>query len=479
MHHSRAMARLPTVTRDHLAPLIRARGPVSATELAALLRVHRTTVIRALPDFGDELVTLGATRSTRYLLRRSIRNLGNRWPVFRIGEDGRATEWARLEACHERAWRVDWVGAPPEWADIFTGKSGLWEGFPFFLGDPRPQGFLGRLIAARISRLLALPDDPRIWSDDDIVVYLQAAGEDVPGNLVLGEEALRRALAGAANLPSSRAIPEAEREAFYPSQAAAISQDLPVSSAGGEQPKFLTTVLGSDGGYRPVLVKFTAPMKQETARRWADLLACEFHAHRVLADSGLSVRGVRLLDAGGRRFLEVPRFDRSGASGRLGVVSLEALAASATGLARDWTTAADGLCNVGLIDAGSLAIIRRLQAFGGLTGNTDMHAGNLAFLLGGTLPLRVTPCYDMLPMLWAPGPQGEIVNRPFAPAPPVPAHEDSWHEAAAMAEDFWQRVAGDTRITPAFARMAAKAGATVRVLRNHLAGQAVRFKTQP
>jgi hypothetical protein len=76
----------------------------------------------------------------------------------------------------------------------------------------------------------------------------------------------------------------------------------------------------------------------------------------------------------------------------------------------------------------------------------------------------------MLPMLRAPGPQGEIVNRPFAPGPPVPAQEDSWHEAADMAEDFWRRVAGDTRITPVFARMAAKAGAAVRVWRNHLAG---------
>lgn len=74
--------------------MIRARGPVSATELAALLRVNRTTIARTLPDFGDELVTLGATRSTRYLLRRSIRNIGRRWPIYRIGEDGRAAAWA-------------------------------------------------------------------------------------------------------------------------------------------------------------------------------------------------------------------------------------------------------------------------------------------------------------------------------------------------------------------------------------------------
>ena len=55
------MARPAQITRENLAPLIRARGPVSATELAGLLRVNRTTISRALPDFGDDLVTLGAS----------------------------------------------------------------------------------------------------------------------------------------------------------------------------------------------------------------------------------------------------------------------------------------------------------------------------------------------------------------------------------------------------------------------------------
>lgn len=53
------MARPAQITREILAPLIRARGPVSATELASLLTVNRTTIARTLPDFGNELVTLG------------------------------------------------------------------------------------------------------------------------------------------------------------------------------------------------------------------------------------------------------------------------------------------------------------------------------------------------------------------------------------------------------------------------------------
>lgn len=462
------MARPPQITRENLAPLIRARGPISATELAALLRVNRTTIARVLPDFGGELVTLGATRSTRYLLRRGIRHIGSRWPVFRIDENGRAGEWAELEALHGRSWRVRWAGSPPEWADHFTEANGLWNGFPFFLGDVRPQGFLGRAIASRISRNLALPDDPRRWSDEDIVVYLQAAGEDLPGNVVLGGDCLRQALAGSADLPTGRTVDADERESFYPSQALEIARSLPGSSAGGEQPKFLATLRGGNGAFQPVLVKFTAPLEQETGRRWADLLVCEFHAHEVLAAAGLSNPGTRLLDAGGRRFLEIPRFDRRGPSGRLGVVSLEAFSAASVGLARDWTTAAGELLRHGLIDEASVAIIQRLQAFGELIGNSDMHPGNLAFFLGDTLPLQVTPCYDMLPMQWAPGAQGEIVNHPFAPAPPVPALLETWRDAAAMAEDFWERAAGDSRITPAFARMAEDALLAVRRLRVHV-----------
>lgn len=466
------MARPAQITGENLAPLIRARGPVSATELAALLRVNRTTIARTLPDFGDELVTLGATRSTRYLLRRSIRNIGSRWPIYRIGEEGRASAWAELEALHDRQWRILWAGAPPDWAGFFTGGNGLWSGFPFFLGDARPQGFLGRAIASQISRALQLPEDPRFWSDEDILVYLQTAGEDLPGNYVVADDCLRRALARSADLPTGSVILSTQRESIYPALAAEIAQSLPASSAGGEQPKFLTTLADGERGYRPVLVKFSAPLDQATGRRWADLLLCEFHAHQVLAGAGLASAGARLLDAGGRRFLEIPRFDRIGAGGRRGVVSLEALAASLIGmLTRDWLEAAAELQRRGWIDRDSLVVIQRLYAFGELIGNTDMHFGNLAFLLGDSLPLRVTPSYDMLPMLWSPGSQGELTARNFAPAPPLPAMEEPWREAAAWAEDFWSRVADDARLSPECAGIFRRAGQTVRQLRGHMGGR--------
>ena len=460
------MARLPQITRENLAPLIRARGPVSATELAAVLRVNRTTIVRALADFGDELVTMGATRSTRYALRRLVGNAGSRWPIYAIDEAGQARLWAELEALHERRWRIRWAGTPPPWADRFANREGLWEGFPFFLSDARPQGFLGRAIAMQISRSLQVPEDPRRWSDDDTLVYLQAASEDLPGSQVVGDDCLRRALARAVFPAAADWIDADERATRYPEMARLAASALPGTSVGGEQPKFLTTVRNSPGNFHPVLVKFSPPMDQAAGQRWADLLLCEFHAHEVMAEIGLATPGARVIDAAGRRFLEVPRFDRVGAGGRRGVVSLESLhtAAVGSGARRNWPTAALELQQEGLVDAEAVATVRRLHAFGELIGNTDMHFGNLSFWLEETLPFQVAPAYDMLPMLWAPGLQGEIAERTFSPAPPLPAAQAQWRDAMECAAVFWQRVAADARLSADFLNFANAARGTLRRL---------------
>jgi hypothetical protein len=49
----------------------------------------------------------------------------------------------------------------------------------------------------------------------------------------------------------------------------------------------------------------------------------------------------------------------------------------------------------------------------------------------------------MLPMLWAPGLQGEIVGRTFAPAPSLPATREHWRAAMGWAVVCWDRVAAD------------------------------------
>ena len=94
--------------------------------------------------------------------------------------------------------------------------------------------------------------------------------------------------------------------------------------------------------------------------------------------------------------------------------------------------------------------MRRLWWFGRLIANTDMHAGNLSFVPNDTLALA--PAYDMLPMLYAPLPGGELPTRSFEPALPLPPQRAVWLLACAAALGFWDRAATDARISAAFRR---------------------------
>ena len=96
-----------------------------------------------------------------------------------------------------------------------------------------------------------------------------------------------------------------------------------------------------------------------------------------------------------------------------------------------------------------------------MIGNSDMHPGNLAFFLGDSIPLGLTPCYDMLPMLWAPVASGELVPRTLSPLPPVPRQLPDWIIAAEWAHTFWHRMASDRRISAEFADVARSAAETV------------------
>ena len=272
------MARPRSISPRDIAPLLRSRGPVSAIELSVALGVNRSTVVRGLALFGEELLSMGKTRRTRYALRRDLGAYGNAWPVYRIDESGRAEKWLQLESLHDRLWRVQWAGEAPAWARHFANAEGLWNGFPFFLGDVRPQGFLGRALAQKLSLTHQLADDPRNWNDDDIMVFLQSAGADLPGHHVVGDVCLRQALGHAVHR-------EADSRDRYPELASLASQGTVGSSAGGEQPKFLASLREADSWHH-VLVKYSPPMDQAVGRRWADLLLAEYHAHEVLAEHG-------------------------------------------------------------------------------------------------------------------------------------------------------------------------------------------------
>ena len=442
-------------------------GPQPAQALATALRVDRSSISRALalPALAPQVVRLGTTRGATYALRRPVRGLGDSFPIRCVDAEGRVRDWAELVTLHG-GWQLNWAepDRAPAWAAEWLGLGGFTDGFPFFLGEARPQGYLGRAVGRALSPTLNLPADLRNWSDDDTLVYLQAEGDDLPGDLIVGDAPLRRAQERALNPP--RPLSEAERAERYPALAAAsVESGTPGSSVEGEQPKFLVT-LGAGAAVTPVIVKFTDVISTPTGRRWADLLAAESQALALLHAHGEAHAAPRLLDAAGRRFLETPRYDRMGARGRRGVVSLRALHEAFGGPdPNTWPVAVANLHARGLIDAATLRSVRLRHAFGTLIGNSDMHFGNLAFFLGDTLPLRLAPGYDMLPMLWAPVP-GQATPAPtFAPAPPLPVELSEWNEAAAWATEFWARVLGDVRVSAEFAGHARAAGAQVARMR--------------
>jgi hypothetical protein len=475
-----AMPRAAQISSSNLALRFQVDGAVTAEALANRFGVSQATISRALARLGDSVIGLGSARRARYVLRRQVRAIGDRWPIYRVDETGRAREWARLHAVHGGTFStvIEWAGAPPAWAGHAFDREGFLDGFPFFLGDLRPQGFLGRQEARRVAAALLLPAEARMWGDDDALVFLQAEGGDLPGDLIVGDAPLRRVLARQLETAPASAdalVAEGERAARYPELAVRVATaGLAGSSVGGEQPKFLTAVQRDDGSVRHVLVKFSPPMDTQAGRSWADLLTAEAHALAVLAEHGLATPGTRVLDAGGRRFLEVARHDRVGAHGRRGVVSLEALhAAMGESAVNDWPAAAESLARGGLIDAAGLATVRRLHSFGELIGNSDMHFGNLSFWLNDELPFRPAPAYDMLPMAWAPTSHGEFVdpaNRVFAPRPPLPGVLSEWREAAAWAAEFWQRIASDGAVSRIAAARARDAGAVVARMRELFAG---------
>jgi hypothetical protein len=201
-----------------------------------------------------------------------------------------------------------------------------------------------------------------------------------------------------------------------------------------------------------VIVKFSPPRSSPTGERWADLLTAEYLAHRVLEENGIAACRSQLLDFGDRVFLESDRFDRIGANGRRGVVSLFALDSARYGQLDSWTACAERLTTDSLLSAEDAERIRFLDAFGTLIANTDRHFGNLTLFDQYEGRFELAPVYDMLPMLFAPQ-DGQVPARQFAAVPATAAWLSVWPRALALAEAYWDRIAQDPRVSAEFQQL--------------------------
>jgi hypothetical protein len=424
--------------------LLRQGSVLTSAELQAQLGVSQPTVSRALAPLiqSGQVQKVGAARKQRYVLPRTVRDVGRSIAVMRIDTNGQASPFARM---------VPLAGGAV-WVDEEDGLSKRFDGLPWFLDDMRPQGFMGRTFAHSHPDL-QLGNDPRYWSDDDVLRALALYGDDLPGNLVVGEAAFARF-----HTLSQRASRAASSDDYPALADAAMQGTLGGSSAGGEQPKFCTITAG-----RPVLVKFSPAGAAPTDQRTRDLLVCEHLALQTLADAGVSAAKTQIFTGAGRVFLEAERFDRAangpghggGHVGRVGMVSLMVYDAEYVGAMDNWAATANRMQERQLLRPPDARALRLLEAYGVLIANTDRHYGNISLLLHDD-DWALAPAYDMLPMLYAPV-GGELVARNFAERSlqPTAATLSEWPQALALARSFWAAAAADPRISTGFRKIAA------------------------
>ncbi|MGL5223890.1 MAG: type II toxin-antitoxin system HipA family toxin YjjJ, partial [Aeromonas sp.] len=385
------------------------QGPLTSSELADLLGVSQPTISRELRSLGADIVRFSAEKSIRYALRNPYSEF-NSVPIYRVTEAGQVEDVGELIPVR-----------PGGFVMVQNDSKSLHsDGLPWWLCDMRPQGYLGRAYAAAYAAELNLPANSAQWSDADVVKALLAHGHDAVGNLLIGERARERFL----SMPEPTVI---DRATEFPVLAqAAGTGEAPGSSAGGEQPKFCTY---TDHGH--VLVKFSVPDDNLITQRWRDLLLAEHLA--------LDVLGVetKIFDFGGQRFLEIPRFDRVGTLGRIGVFSLLIIDMEFVGSpSNHWPIVVNQLIKDGHVHPDAAARTSLLWAFGQLIGNTDMHKGNLSFISGRGRPYHLAPAYDILPMAFSPARSGAVGNElePLLPAVWGVVSADTWREALRLAK---------------------------------------------
>jgi len=408
-------------------------GALHASTLRERLGVSPATLMRMVRASGPDLLRLGRARATRYALRQIWSGLdGSRFPLFRITESGAAVSAGELLtlAAHESVTMPDGT---------------IVRGLPLALADARPSGFLGRHFAA-IHADLRLPPRLGDWSDHHILLAMSRRGEDLPGDLLIGDESFARWQA-LENVSRSRDE--------YPAIAdATIAGHPPGSSAGGERPKFGVLVEG-----RHRLVKFAARRgaADAAARRWCDLVILEGLALEIVESHGIAAARTRVVETPSHWFVESERFDRAGIRGRIAVSSL---AAVHDDLADPWSRAAVSLRDAGRLTDEDARRLRWLDAFGALIGNTDRHQYNILFFPDGRR-LRLAPAFDQVSMLYAPTADGQVPARTFTVPNATADTLDVWEEARDAARDFWARGSGDPRLAEDARRFCA---ANVRLL---------------
>lgn len=369
-------------------------GAMPSARLLAQSGLSQPTLSRLLNGpLRDRVAKIGSARNTQYALKRNVRHFAE-FPVYRVDETGVPSYFGALVPLKGDEWQF----IDPD------GKSGLFEGLPWFIQDMRPQGYIGQL-ANQIFPFPGCPERVKDWSDDQALLFLSERGDNTIGNLIIGDMAL-------ANYMNNVRPPISVAE--FPAYAKNhLSMGIGGSSAGGEQPKFA----GFVEGFGSAIVKFTAnPTDQHAlSSRFRDTLICEGLVQKPMRMMGIMTADYELNNVDNMTFLMVRRFDRidfannslgegPGRAGRRAVFSLDALSNSFIGNKGNFSESARKLFELDMISQETVDEINKIYLFGRLINNTDMHQGNLSFfkLPGKDIRFECAPVYDMLPMGYRP-----------------------------------------------------------------------------
>lgn len=426
------------VSTEEVLRFLNANGGKSSRELCARFSVSQPTMSRLLSSLSRNVVCAGRGPRSRYFSCREQAAI----PIFRVNEQGFVAELGQLSVLHG-GFLFNTETEMPAFAEG-DFRDGIFESLPWFLHEMRPQGYLGRAIARALRAADGFSRSPQDWDDDAILRYLLRYGGDEPGALIVGEYSRERFLSA-----SSNTVPERERERAYVALAEnALGGGMPGSSAAGEQPKFVTAVSDGNGRVRHVIVKFSGSRDLPAEERRADLLIAEYWAGEVLREAGIPVPEAELVFADGRCFLESERIDRCGARGRRWTCSLASIEPALIGSgSASWRGMVCAGVSAGIFSRETLERVIAVENFGRAIGNDDMHWGNLSFMVSDRFPFTPAPIYDMLPMSYRVRADSSFPQRALSLFAPDEL-------SARMAKQFWERVAGDARISCGFRSIA-------------------------
>ena len=429
------------VHREKLRRLLM-QGPQTATFLLNELNVDQVTFSGLWAGLKDG-IDLKVELEHQYALRRAVPDVNTPIPLFRVTEDGDIVSIGDIDPLQGGFYALNLAGE--------DRSQQVYQGIPFFLNDLQPQGYLGRMEPGKYPEL-QLPADIRYWTDDHVLRYLSHHSELAAGDLILGNESYARYI-DETDRTGETVIANDERQLRYPEMAErSLRGEFSGSLVGGEQPKFTAVIQRGNESQTSehVIVKFSPLVETPSGRRWADLLVCEHLALDTLNQNGIAAARTEIVEAGGRVFLEVTRFDRVGLKGRRPMITFSALDGDLGMADQTWTAVANQLASLGQLSVEDVETVEVLDLYGSLIGNADKHHGNMAVTWIFAQRYALLPAYDMLPMFFRPNADGSVVEREWKPALSGKLELRHLTRCHQMAEQFWNRVLSDSRISDGF-----------------------------